>query len=572
MNIYLKIAIGLVVVSSIVILSMQITTSDDTPKEKKKEGLTIAGMVVMLIIIILAIVWITPMFEKTMTHSSTPLIGNQVSSFAEKIGSGFKGKPGGLFSIGNWNWNIITPILLTLFMFLFFYQMVYWKFNRGQYNTKAESVARLMDIRTNLINTMIGAMNIPDRSITRELTRSTRVVPYKEDNMPKNSISMLNFRPFTVRLAGYLGGANAGNNMDGVFNMETGITKSLKLGARAFVFDIDYLDESPCKPVVMYRDSQKNMVSINTGSIQRGMTTLANSAFEKNYDPVLVILYLRRIPSDDCKLQKSKFFENIAIALNPLSEYHLGNTQDGNFHNCLSEDKLFTTPITNFQKKFIVLVNFDTSTLPSDKNPKNTLHWWTNARIWRHPGGITESMGSVIQSPPSSPGAYVQLGDISQFINTASGPPTNNFISGTQGTQFVFTIALGTPEFTPSISELTTLLNILGIQCVPLDILALAMLTTYSNPTTQPNPTTINDLTNSIPRNNTNPLSFWAYGGWSRKNVIIERFQDYKPEGFEDVAAPIQSKPIRGYIVQTPKSPSKPSPTMNAVGGVVSIG
>jgi hypothetical protein len=538
-----------------------------------------------IIAIVLSIIAILVVFNDYIFHRIPPSVTQTVSAgpsgMLQKMQSTFKFGPSDF--LGNLDWKIITPMLILVFCALFFMQYLHFTLNKP-----ISDVNTLVSIRKNIIDGKIGSMspNGTNRSnsFTAKLSENPRVAPYREiitSSPSGDPTAMVNFRPLTVRLAGYLGGQQSITN--GVFEMATGITQALNLGARAFVFDIDYLDKYPCQPAVIFRDNSGIKRSLNTGSIRNGMREIATRAFENdNLDPVLVILYLRRVPK--CPNQKARFFEKIAISLDPLSPYHLGQTQDGNFHSCQSESALFTTPIVNFQKKIIVMTNYNTTSLEGTKNPKNSLNWWTNARIWQHPSGLSNTLGSVTSAAPTSPGAYAQVGDLTQFLgigpdaaDSGGTKPTSEFQSSTLSK---FTIALAPPELPITVNDLSKLINTLGVQCVPLDVLALGQLPTHAatlqwksqtvNNVPNARPTTLAHLSNLRPDNSPDLLAFWTYSGWSRKSIVTG-FQDYKSEGFEDVAAPIKAQPIPGYIIQTPKRPNKPSPTMNAAGGIVSI-
>jgi hypothetical protein len=126
------------------------------------------------------------------------------------------------------------------------------------------------------------------------------------------------------------------------------------------------------------------------------MDALTRYSFNTNYDPVLVIIYLRRIPRG--RTQKDIFFKALAASLDPLSTFHLGTTEQGNFHNCRSEKNLFTSEITNFQKKFIVMCNYNTNLLTNTPNPKDNLDFWTNARIYLDENGKKRERTFVVDT------------------------------------------------------------------------------------------------------------------------------------------------------------------------------
>jgi hypothetical protein len=284
------------------------------------------------------------------------------------------------------------------------------------------------------------------------------------------------------------------------------------------------------------------------------MDALTRYSFNTNYDPVLVIVYLRRIPKG--RKQMDIYFKAIAASLNPLSIYHLGTTEQGNFHNCRSEKHLFTTEITSFQKKFIVMCNYNTNLLANTSNPKDNLDFWTNARIYLDENGKANNLGEVTDMVATGQIPYAQVGSTSQLLQI---PPDlqSNFIVKSSNT---FKIALGPVEEVLTPNQLSTLLNTLGVQCVPIDVVRLAATPEHLKTLTQPaecnTGAALTNLTSP-----SDPLSFWRFAGWSRKNII---------EAFENPKVP-SSEPIPGFIKPVSVIPKKPPISTNSNGGLVNI-
>jgi hypothetical protein len=305
------------------------------------------------------------------------------------------------------------------------------------------------------------------------------------------------------------------------------------------------------------------MRSLHTGSIKEGIDTIAAKAFTANggslnYDPVLIILYLRRVPKGTN--QQKSFFRNIAASLDSLSESHLGQTDSGNFHNCRSEAVLFTSPIINYQKKFIVLTNFNTNNLTPTPNPKDNLDFWTNARIYLDNSGKSGALGEVTDVAPTSPPSYCEVGAIQQLLAIgASDQPAFQKSASNK-----FKIALGSPDYQYSVAQVNFLLNTLGVQCVPLDLLTLSQSSEYIKTLNLKNtpPKTLNDLANAL--NPADILSFWTHGGWSWR--LIPQI-----EGFEEAAPVPPAVPVTGFTIPPPVAPKKPAPSMNSNGGIVKI-
>ena len=451
-------------------------------------------------------------------------------------------------------WTIGIPVLFVLLAILYFTMSAWYTNQYGLYRSQTHSINTLLSIRRQTLQAAIGPLTPNYESVCAGLLAKKGV--YR--SVTPDKTALVNWRPLSVRMAGYLGGYNT--VLDGVFDMNVGIQLALQCGARCFIFDIDYLEDRPCEPRLIHRDEQGVMRSLHTGSIKDGMVALNKMAFTSNYDPVIVVVYFRRIPIG--KKQQSSFMKAVAASLDPLSTYHLGSTEQGNFHNCRSESHLFTSEITNFQKKFIVLTNYNTNLLPSTPNPKDNLDFWTNARLYVDPSGASSTLGQITASVPQGQVAYAKVGATQQLLqipaDTTGSPTTSNYLNLTSNT---FTIALSSVTDTFTAAQMSTLLNTLGIQSVPIDVLRLAALPehviTLTNP---PHPAILNDLANAT--NSKDPLSFWTHTGWSRK-LIVEGFEDMKP-------VPVAAN-IPGFVIPKAIVPKKPPPSTNSNGGLVNI-
>lgn len=446
-------------------------------------------------------------------------------------------------------WKIGIPVLFVIMAILYFTMSLWYTNQYGLYRSQTGSINNLLAIRRQILQSAIGPMAAKDRSVCAEVLNKRNA--YRLIQEGKRGIA--NWRPLTVRMTGYLGGDKTVR--DGVFDMNVGIQLALQCGARCFIFDIDYLDNKPCEPRLIHRDDQGTMRSLHTGSIKDGMEALHRMAFNANYDPVIVVVYFRRLPPGN--RQQDTFMKATAAALDPLSTYHLGSTEQGNFHNCRSEHHLFTSEITNFQKKFIVICNYNTNLLPSTPNPKDNLDFWTNARLYVDPSGTSALLGSVSASVPNGQIAYAKVGSTQQLLQV----PAASVSSYNTGTSNTFTIALGSVEDVFTTAQISTLINTLGIQCVPMDVLRLAALPEHVKTMTNPPPAnTLDNLVNAT--NPKDPLSFWTYAGWSRK-FIKEGFEDMKP-------IPVAAQ-IPGFVMPKPVVPKKPPPSSNSNGGLVNI-
>jgi len=446
-------------------------------------------------------------------------------------------------------------IILIIFCFCFAASS---KVNYGLYTSTADSVKQLLTIRRETLGSITSN---PSNKTSVCLNIKNKVVPYSTIGLKE--IALVNWRPLTVRLAGYLGGING--PYDGVFDMDFGISNAIFLGARSFIFDIDYDDNYPCAPILFFQDSSGIKRSLNTGSIKDGMTALSKYAFGgdiSNYDPVIVVLYIRRVPSRI--KQKSTFYKSIAEALSPLSFDHLGSTEQGTFHYCMAENILFTSRITNFQKKFIVLSNHNSTDLPEVKNPKENLDFWTNARLHIDPMGKSANLSNVVPFSDPSTMKYATIGDASQLLLLSTEQMTEY-----SNSRQIYKIAISPVEdlnAVMTVANISVLLNTMGVNLVPLDVLNLGAsslhLPSIVNPV--PNTLTLANLANGTSSaTSKDPISFWSYAGWSRKLTsfqYVETFANY-----------VEAKPIPGFTIPTSAVPKKPSPSTNSNGGLVSI-
>jgi hypothetical protein len=416
-----------------------------------------------------------------------------------------------------WQWGILIFLILLMTTYGGFSFWFYQKYS--MYTETPTSIATLLSVRRNALGSIPQASFV---SVTANLQPATGgQVPWS--SMKVDNQALYNWRPLTVRLVGYLGGSNGLEN--GVFDMNFGVTSALKLGARCFFFDIDYLEVAPCRPLLLYRDKTGYKKSLNSGSILDGMTALSNNAFSNNTDPILIIIYLHRIPPG--KKQQERFFLNLAQSLKPLATNHLGTTTLGNFYNCAKEDTLFITPITTYANKFIVCVNYDTSPLTTNTNPTDNLHYWNNARIYQDPQGIDATLGSVTPSVATGNTAYIKVASTDQIINLSStgsstGSPTPQ-ATYAASCSAKFTISLAPPEYDYTNAKMETLLNTLGVQCVPLDVLSLGANPNHAAANAEifkikPTPIRL-DLSKDNSSSKKDPLSYWYYAPWSFKNI-----------------------------------------------------
>lgn len=437
-----------------------------------------------------------------------------------------------------WKWGPL--VFLVLLSVAYFAIGLWYKTRYAKFRETPEDVQALLSILRQRLGEKIDPLAQTMTSVTQGIMNKHGVY-----NTDLNTTALLNWRPMTVRLTGYLGGFYEAR--DGVFDMDKAIQMCLNQGARAFVLDIDYLDDAPCVPLLLHRDTNDFKRSLNTGSIAQACQSLANRAFQQNYDPVLLILYFRRIPPET--KQRETMFRAVAKQLGPIANLHLGQTERANFHRANAEAVLFTSPIVNYQKKIILLTNINAKMYAEPRDPSESLDYWTNARIWADPVAKNSRLGNATQTVPNGQVAYCQMGSIGDY-DTIPGDTVQSFIDSSR---VYFKIAMGPVEMTDiTVDQMERLMNELGVQCVPLDVLHFASQKTHLTTLKDPFPLTKPmDLSKST--NPKDPLSFWKVAGWSRKPFS------------EDPARTID------FVIPTPVAPKAPPVSANSNGGQLVI-
>ena len=395
---------------------------------------------------------------------------------------------------------------------------------RGRWKANKPDIRELISLRKQFISGILGSYEKlnerPAYSIITSL--STGAAPYS--SIATNKRALVNWRPLTTRLPGYLGGGGSDPTMHGVFYMNEGITRCLERGVRGFFFDIDYLNASPCNPVIIFRDDGGVMRSLNTGSLNSACKILSEKAFLINKDPVMIFIYFRRIPKGD--KQKELYFKSVANSLFHLSTRFLKDLDGKNYHSCGNEEDLMAfTTIDKLESKFIIAMNLNTNSdidypKPRNLSLKDNLHYFNNIRMYSDSNYPSSGMGDVLKGPPNGITARMKVTNIDQIINLsatqASGSATSPLSAYQTSATISFFIALCSPQYDLTPVQLNTLLNTNGTQCVPLNVLNLCTSKEYMKPTKQ-SPTTLEDLTSLT--NLKDALSIWTYNGWSPKKL-----------------------------------------------------
>lgn len=301
---------------------------------------------------------------------------------------------------------------------------------------------------------LVKAREKKQTAVDRQLTISCDKMP------PEDERALLNFAVLGCRVAGYLG-----PRMNGVFAEEAAVESAIKMGCRLFVFDIDYLDAKPSKPVLVCRDENGNLLSNNTGSIQKVAASLI--AYTRRQrgagtDPILVLLNIQRLPGGQPKgRQALQFMSEIARQLAPMSQYLLRSADEGDAQQQRLQDILFKLPITRFENQVILMTNVDTSGFrdreAGEFEPQRDLDLLVNARVFTNEDKALNNYQFPTDSSPAS-----AIANTWSYYTTIPPANYNNEIEKTRHTFSIAMMRALGPH--PSPEDVDTLVNKLGVQ------------------------------------------------------------------------------------------------------------
>ena len=310
----------------------------------------------------------------------------------------------------------------------------------------------------------------------------------------KEEITLLSVQPFSIKQAGFKGEIDAnGNVTSGVFDEEDAVKNALRAGIRTFVLQIDYLETlkdaslwaGVKEPCLLYKNSAGDLISTNSGSIQKVCQALADNAFVSTLpqkdDPVLVILYIMRTPESVVSkpVEYTQFLAKIAAQLAPLSSRHLGLTDRGDFHKQALEKDILTLPLATFQRKFIVACNADTTpfrrqeVLQVSIETANNLDYWTNLRIYK---SDTSQVPGITEAKGDANFVVVSSGTITDSLET-----TEKIKALSDSLKGKVSMILPSPDKNPDTDVVDKVLDQVGINIVPLDIFSFSTAVTNAS-------------------------------------------------------------------------------------------
>lgn len=305
--------------------------------------------------------------------------------------------------------------------------------------------------------------------------RKSLLQAIQEQQIDEKENCLINFQPLTVIYPGYLG-----PKKDGVFSEAEGANVALRMGVRCFVLPIDYHDKDTMgetfpeafKPCLLYRDRAGVNRSLNAGNIETIAQNIADVAWsdvvvQKN-DPFILVLYFLKTPAQNTR-EYLDFLSKVAVSLNPLYPYLLGQTPDGVYNRQGRQDQLMFVSTSSLEKKLIVLCNVDTSgfrTASQDFNhsylPKEDLDYMTHMILYKQNPetslGATETPGQL-----NTPKAMVDTVEYYKNLPTDATTQRNTITA----TKEKFTIAMSPIGLNPEVKTLAKLQDTYGVHSVP---------------------------------------------------------------------------------------------------------
>jgi hypothetical protein len=294
-------------------------------------------------------------------------------------------------------------------------------------------------------------------------------------SIPEDQKLLINASVLSCRLAGYLGPFETG-----VFQEDNAVRLALSSGARCLVIEIDH-EEGKMEPLLIYRDGWGTKRSLNVGSIQLVAKSIAGRAFKATNDsvppnlendPLFVVVYFVRAPNMATNPRDYvKYLGKVAEMLQPLSDYLVGQTPQGDFRRQQLESQLFFMPYTIFSKQIILMTNADTSAfrrletlgLKGELGPNQDLDLMTHVRLYSResPSGLGITQVPSVNIAPSA------------VITTPYywlATPPDRLLDAQAQTKKAWTLTMepiASENNTPTKENIKKLLTEFGVQSIP---------------------------------------------------------------------------------------------------------
>jgi len=320
--------------------------------------------------------------------------------------------------------------------------------------------------------------------------------------------TFINLQPLTIKDVGFQGPYPNGN-----YEPESATANALKAGFRCLILQIDYMDSNKNpeqfaarnEPTLLIRSHSGALLSSNSGDIKLVATTIANLAFRpevpQSTQPVILYLHIVRAPNATKDPNGYlRFLSKIAEALNPLAPMHLGLTPMGNFTRQKMAEFLLTAPIKSLEGQVVILCNADTSLFRSrskalDKHYDSVtdLDFWVNMRVFLD--SDDDVLGITQPANPNEP-AMAVVADMNRLLS----------LSATKMTAFAekakkrYVIAMPSRVENPTAKNINVAINVLGVNCVPIDIFTAptqeikSIVGEYGNMTYHPKPIALRNI------------------------------------------------------------------------------
>jgi hypothetical protein len=258
---------------------------------------------------------------------------------------------------------------------------------------------------------------------------------------PEADAPLINYNVLGCRIGGYVGPV-----FSGIFDEDNAIRIALRAGCRAFCLNISTV-EGTASPVLIVRTMNGDRISNNVGSVYKVCQALVRHA--PRDEPIILFLYFERIPNPNAyDVATIKFMMDVAIGLKPLRNRHLGLTNEGDYRRQKMQDMLFLRNRSQFDGKFIILTNMDTTgfrpgVLPTTKDlpaitTDNDLDLWSHGRVFTY---TTTSLGAT-----AGPGDSKTSGPRVETIDYFKSIPADRLPETVASGKVNWTMAMNTAE------------------------------------------------------------------------------------------------------------------------------
>ncbi len=273
---------------------------------------------------------------------------------------------------------------------------------------------------------------------------------------------LVNFHVLGARLGGFIGNSATG----GLYAADRAVELALRKGCRLFLLEIDYLERAPEVPVLVYRDAAGNNLSRNTGSIGGVMRALKKHTKDQKLiadDPLIVVLYMRRIPGDNASSKEAlNFMGAVAGELQVIFPYLYKPPTSG----AITDADVLRQPIDKYANSVVVMTNADTSGFTSENAVTITearkLNKYIHARLY---SGTSKGPIDNVEEPKAGSVAGAKAYSYDYFLTLPKTGQTADMARNTWS--LAMTPSLDVP---PTAKELDLVMDTLGVQGILVDI------------------------------------------------------------------------------------------------------